>query len=69
MNTLSLKILQTAALALCVAAASMPAPARAADDLGATPQMGFNNWNPTHCRAEFNEAMSAASPTSSSSWV
>ncbi|WP_198655168.1 NPCBM/NEW2 domain-containing protein [Streptomyces geranii] len=22
-----------------------------------TPPMGFNNWNSTHCRAEFNEAM------------
>jgi alpha-galactosidase len=22
-----------------------------------TPQMGFNNWNSTHCRDEFNEAM------------
>jgi alpha-galactosidase len=25
--------------------------------IAATPQMGFNNWNSTHCRAEFNEAM------------
>ncbi|QWT18344.1 glycoside hydrolase family 27 protein [Bacillus sp. NP157] len=24
---------------------------------GATPQMGFNNWNSTHCRDEFDEAM------------
>ena len=23
----------------------------------AVPQMGFNNWNSTHCRDEFNEAM------------
>ncbi|MEP7184338.1 MAG: glycoside hydrolase family 27 protein [Rhodanobacter sp.] len=31
---------------------------RAADTaLAATPQMGFNNWNSTHCRAEFNENM------------
>src|SRR6185312_7830232 len=22
-----------------------------------TPQMGFNNWNSTHCRDEFNETM------------
>nr|WP_209649058.1 NPCBM/NEW2 domain-containing protein [Kibdelosporangium banguiense] len=25
--------------------------------LSRTPVMGFNNWNSTHCRAEFNEAM------------
>ncbi|AHH96213.1 NPCBM/NEW2 domain-containing protein [Kutzneria albida] len=25
--------------------------------LAKTPQMGFNNWNATHCRAEFNESM------------
>ncbi|MFB9907650.1 NPCBM/NEW2 domain-containing protein [Allokutzneria oryzae] len=25
--------------------------------LAATPAMGFNNWNSTHCRAEFNEEM------------
>ncbi|QUI30448.1 NPCBM/NEW2 domain-containing protein [Streptomyces alfalfae] len=27
------------------------------DGLAATPPMGFNNWNSTHCRAEFDEAM------------
>ncbi|WP_447035994.1 NPCBM/NEW2 domain-containing protein [Streptomyces sp. DSM 118878] len=27
------------------------------DGLAATPPMGFNNWNATHCRAEFDEAM------------
>jgi hypothetical protein len=27
------------------------------DGLALTPPMGFNNWNTTHCRAEFNEAM------------
>ncbi|MFS8103992.1 carbohydrate-binding protein [Lentzea alba] len=25
--------------------------------LARTPPMGFNNWNATHCRADFNEAM------------
>ncbi|MEU8749296.1 NPCBM/NEW2 domain-containing protein [Streptomyces chartreusis] len=25
--------------------------------LALTPPMGFNNWNSTHCRADFNEAM------------
>ncbi|WP_329342032.1 NPCBM/NEW2 domain-containing protein [Streptomyces sp. NBC_00663] len=50
----------TAAL---LAAAGLAAPtARAAapaldDGLALTPPMGFNNWNSTHCRAEFNEAM------------
>ncbi|MEV7181362.1 NPCBM/NEW2 domain-containing protein [Kitasatospora sp. NPDC093679] len=34
------------------------APAAALQNSQAvTPQMGFNNWNSTHCRAEFNEAM------------
>ncbi|MFD8499119.1 NPCBM/NEW2 domain-containing protein [Amycolatopsis sp. NPDC059657] len=33
-------------------------PAQALEnDLALTPPMGFNNWNTTHCRAEFNEAM------------
>jgi alpha-galactosidase len=33
-------------------------PAAAVDNgLARTPQMGFNNWNSTHCRAEFDEAM------------
>ncbi|MFJ1605975.1 NPCBM/NEW2 domain-containing protein [Streptomyces sp. NPDC088253] len=36
------------------AAPSSPA---LADGLALTPPMGFNNWNSTHCRAEFNESM------------
>jgi alpha-galactosidase len=37
---------------------AVPAPALALDDgLARTPPMGFNNWNATHCRAEFNEDM------------
>ncbi|NUK08946.1 NPCBM/NEW2 domain-containing protein [Streptomyces lunaelactis] len=40
------------------AAAPTPTAAPAVDNgLARTPQMGFNNWNSTHCRAEFNEAM------------
>ncbi|WP_443052418.1 NPCBM/NEW2 domain-containing protein [Streptomyces sp. JV176] len=35
-------------------APAAPAPA---DGLAFTPPMGFNNWNSTHCRAEFNEDM------------
>ncbi|MEU2791273.1 NPCBM/NEW2 domain-containing protein [Streptomyces sp. NPDC007100] len=36
--------------------ASPHAP-RLPDGLAKTPPMGFNNWNSTHCRADFNEAM------------
>ncbi|MET7934910.1 NPCBM/NEW2 domain-containing protein [Streptomyces sp. NPDC005322] len=46
--------------AVAPAAAPAPAPApKAASGEGPalTPPMGFNNWNSTHCRAEFNEAM------------
>lgn len=41
------------------AAATAPVPAAVTpgDDLALTPPMGFNNWNSTDCRAEFNEAM------------
>ncbi|MCN9240342.1 NPCBM/NEW2 domain-containing protein [Streptomyces sp. RY43-2] len=34
--------------------ATAPAPT---DGLALTPPMGFNNWNSTQCRAEFNESM------------
>ena len=35
-----------------------PTPALALDNgLARTPPMGFNNWNSTQCRADFNEAM------------
>ncbi|GLZ31868.1 alpha-galactosidase [Lentzea sp. NBRC 105346] len=40
-------------LALAVAPAAEALP----DGLALTPPMGFNNWNTTACRAEFNEAM------------
>jgi alpha-galactosidase len=33
------------------------APAAPGDGLALTPPMGFNNWNSTHCRADFNEQM------------
>jgi alpha-galactosidase len=40
------------------AGAAPPAPVPAIDNgLARTPPMGFNNWNSTQCRAEFNEAM------------
>src|SRR5438132_1626530 len=45
-----------AAPAVAAPAAEPAAPALA-DGLALTPPMGFNNWNSTHCRAEFNESM------------
>ncbi|WP_405740357.1 NPCBM/NEW2 domain-containing protein [Streptomyces sp. NBC_00028] len=50
----------TAALLAAAGLAAPPAQAAAPaldDGLALTPPMGFNNWNSTHCRAEFNEAM------------
>ncbi|MBQ0826760.1 NPCBM/NEW2 domain-containing protein [Streptomyces tagetis] len=58
-----------ALLAGVLCAAGLAAPALAApaapgkpaappgDGLALTPPMGFNNWNSTHCRAEFDAAM------------
>jgi alpha-galactosidase len=44
--------------ALVGTAAFTMAPAQAADEFAnQLPQMGFNNWNSTHCRDEFNEQM------------
>lgn len=34
-----------------------PTAAAPDDGLALTPPMGFNNWNSTHCRAEFDEEM------------
>jgi alpha-galactosidase len=46
------------AAGLTTAASSTAAPAYALDDgLATTPPMGFNNWNSTHCSADFNEDM------------
>lgn len=47
---------------LCTTALAAPTPAAPATPaltggLALTPPMGFNNWNSTHCRAEFNESM------------
>jgi alpha-galactosidase len=51
----------TVALALAVLTVSQlatPQPALALDNgLARTPPMGFNNWNSTNCRPDFNEAM------------
>ncbi|MEV1023400.1 NPCBM/NEW2 domain-containing protein [Streptomyces sp. NPDC050264] len=43
------------------ATASRPAPAESSpaldEGLALTPPMGFNNWNSTHCSADFDESM------------
>ncbi|HET6706105.1 carbohydrate-binding protein [Amycolatopsis sp.] len=57
----SLRRTTSAAAALVIAASclvlgSTPAPALE-NGLLRTPPMGFNNWNSTQCRAEFNETM------------
>ena len=44
-----------ASLAFVVGVAASASPASAAQ--ASPPQMGFNNWNSTHCRDEFNETM------------
>ncbi len=44
-------------LAVLLLGVSLQAAASAQERLGAVPQMGFNNWNSTHCRDEFNEQM------------
>ncbi|MET7453045.1 NPCBM/NEW2 domain-containing protein [Streptomyces sp. NPDC005574] len=53
-------LLCAAGLAAPAVAAPPPrAPAAPAQDdgLALTPPMGFNNWNSTHCRADFDESM------------
>ncbi|MEV5611280.1 NPCBM/NEW2 domain-containing protein [Streptomyces sp. NPDC052225] len=58
-GTVAAAVLCAGGLAAVPAAAAAPAePSPAVDDgLALTPPMGFNNWNSTHCRADFNEAM------------
>jgi alpha-galactosidase len=52
--------------AAVITLASAPPAAALDNGLALTPQMGFNNWNATHCGSDFNEPWSRASPTSSS---
>ncbi|POX48238.1 alpha-galactosidase [Streptomyces sp. Ru71] len=64
-GVLTAALLCTAGLAAPAVAAPVAAPDAApaadapalADGLALTPPMGFNNWNSTHCRAEFDETM------------
>ncbi|NII07355.1 glycoside hydrolase family 27 protein [Luteibacter anthropi] len=50
--------LRTSALGAMVCfLAAVAAPSQAADTSPPLPQMGFNNWNSTHCRDEFDEGM------------
>ncbi|KOV89636.1 alpha-galactosidase [Streptomyces sp. NRRL B-3648] len=49
--------LATPASAAPAATPAVQASPALADGLALTPPMGFNNWNSTHCRAEFNESM------------
>ncbi|MCX4595731.1 NPCBM/NEW2 domain-containing protein [Streptomyces sp. NBC_01549] len=60
-GALTTALLCTTALAApeALAAPTPAAPATPAltGGLALTPPMGFNNWNSTHCRAEFNESM------------
>lgn len=57
MNLSCRGVLAGAVLASILAAAAPSARAAAPTELAPTPQMGFNNWNSTRCRAEFDEAM------------
>ncbi|MEE1664806.1 NPCBM/NEW2 domain-containing protein [Streptomyces sp. WAC07094] len=58
-GALTAGLLCTTGLAAPALAAPAAAPARPAlaDGLALTPPMGFNNWNSTNCRAEFDESM------------
>ncbi|MFE0510740.1 NPCBM/NEW2 domain-containing protein [Streptomyces sp. NPDC058964] len=58
-GALTAGLLCAAGLAAPAVAATAQAPAAPApgDGLALTPPMGFNNWNSTHCRADFNDAM------------
>ncbi|GAA4085119.1 hypothetical protein GCM10022233_79140 [Streptomyces shaanxiensis] len=55
-GALAAALLCAAGLAVPTATAAPVAPTLD-DGLALTPPMGFNNWNSTHCRAEFDEAM------------
>ncbi|MFJ5304787.1 NPCBM/NEW2 domain-containing protein [Streptomyces sp. NPDC088350] len=58
-GALAAGLLCTGGLAVPAVAAPAqdPVSPSLADGQALTPPMGFNNWNSTHCRAEFNESM------------
>ncbi|MGW3130261.1 NPCBM/NEW2 domain-containing protein [Streptomyces sp. NPDC001076] len=56
-GALAAALLCTAGLAAPAVADPKPASPAPADGLALTPPMGFNNWNSTHCGADFDEAM------------
>ncbi|WP_406450852.1 NPCBM/NEW2 domain-containing protein [Streptomyces sp. NBC_01622] len=58
-GVLAAGLLCTAGLAVPAVATPVPNPVSPAlaDGQALTPPMGFNNWNSTNCRAEFNESM------------
>ncbi|SED90961.1 NPCBM/NEW2 domain-containing protein [Streptomyces sp. Ag109_O5-10] len=56
-GALAAALLCTAGLAAPAVAAPKPTSPAPADGLALTPPMGFNNWNSTHCGADFDEAM------------
>ncbi|MER6536069.1 NPCBM/NEW2 domain-containing protein [Streptomyces sp900105755] len=56
-GALAAALLCTAGLAAPAVAAPKPTSPTPADGLALTPPMGFNNWNSTHCGADFDEAM------------
>jgi alpha-galactosidase len=58
-GALAVGLLCTAGLAAPAVAAPAhdPVSPTLADGQALTPPMGFNNWNSTNCRAEFNESM------------
>ncbi len=49
--TVVVAVVTTAVVTTATPAQALP------NGLALTPPMGFNNWNTTHCRADFNEAM------------
>ncbi|MEW9622785.1 glycoside hydrolase family 27 protein [Rhodanobacter geophilus] len=57
MKRVNLLVAKIALLPVLLLGVSLQASAGAPERLGAVPQMGFNNWNSTHCRDEFNEQM------------
>jgi alpha-galactosidase len=56
-DAISNSLRAAASFVFVAAIAASATPVRADEAAPALPQMGFNNWNSTHCRPEFDEAM------------